>query len=52
MVQFALAEMIGVSQLLKQKLIFFLPKIDFLAVYNQIGCLFSFICCAPEGKRD
>jgi len=52
MVQVALTEMIGVSQFLEQNLIFLLPKIDFLAIYNQISCLFFFICCACRGKNN
>lgn len=39
-VQFALAEVMRVSQFLEKKLIFFLSKIDCLAINDQIGCLF------------
>ncbi len=42
--------MIGVLQLLEQKLIFFLAEIDLLAVDNQIGGLFLLISRVRPGK--
>ncbi len=42
--------MIGVLQLLEQKLIFFLAEIDLLAIFNQIGGLFLLIRCVDVGK--